>query len=178
MGNGMNNRSISRPVYETELDISLEDAVAEKLCLAWGVRSSKMKKFFPADVALVSNDASGSYSSSIKAFVEIKVRSNKFLDYRTYMISLHKLIELSSLSAFTGIPCLLVVQWDGDLGYWKIPESLIEDEVALDGFGGVQIAIGGTKRRLDPQDEEPVAYIPIEKFTILDTKRKSAENYS
>ena len=152
------NGSGLRPIYETPFDISAESAVADKLCCIWNVRTKKMKKFFPADVAALTNDwDEDSGASEVRAFIEIKVRKNVGWKYPTYMISLHKLYDLAALSSFSGIPSLLVVQWSDALGHWRVPESVDE----------LEIRMGGTKSRGDEQDMEPVALIPIEQFSII-----------
>ena len=141
-----------RPTYETNYNRSKEDEVSDRLRRLWEMEIEKLKPYFPADVAVISND------STVVAFCEIKCRTNDMTAYPTYMVSVHKLYELASLASFTEIPSLLVVEWSDCLGYWKVPETL----------KGIETGIGGTKKRGDPQDIEPVAYIPIGDFKVLE----------
>jgi len=137
-----------RPEYETVKDLSNEGSIASMLSEMWDVEVEKLKRFAPADVAFVSN-------GEIEAFAEIKVRKNTKLHYPTYMISLHKLEELARLHDFSGKRCLLIVSWLDSLGWWKIPSGI---------GSNLRIEMGGTFRRGDPQDREPVVHIPIDEF--------------
>jgi hypothetical protein len=139
-----------RPVYETKSDQQREDRISTMLSDVWNVQVEKLKKFSSADIALVSH-------GKIRAFAEIKVRSNPRLRYPTYMISLHKLEDLARLHAFSGKPCILVVQWSDGLRWWTVPKSVEH----------LDIEMGGTYRRGDPQDREPVVMIPIEEFVAV-----------
>ena len=146
----VSSSSNRRPVYETSSDIHREDQISKLLSDIWDVQVEKLKRFSPADVAFTSH-------GKIRAFAEIKVRKNARLRYPTYMISLHKLEELARLHEFSGKPCILVVQWSDDLGWWSIPDSV----------GDLDVEMGGTYRRGDPQDREPVVMIPVEEFVSV-----------
>ena len=159
------NGSEPRRTYETDLNRTEESKVADKLSMLWKREAIKLKPFAAGDIAILANDEDPEEEGTIKAFVEIKVRTNSMSSYPTYMISLHKLQELSHLSEFSGLPSILVVQWKEDLGYWLVPEDV----------GVFDIKMGGTTQRNDPQDMEPCVHIPIEDFVVLESSRPIIE---
>ena len=139
-----------RVTYESEADLFNERSVFKAISKAWGGDCIKLKPYFVADAAVCRG-------GNVVAFVEVKCRTITRCRFPTYLISLHKLNELSFLSAFSGIPAVIVVKWSDEIGWWTVPKSLEDCEVIM----------GGTNKRNDPQDQEPVALIPIEEFKTL-----------
>ena len=77
------------------------------------------------------------------------------LQYPTYMISLYKVMMAGTLTQATGLPCFLAVQWSDAAGICRLPSS------------DMDIRTGGTLRRGDPQDIEPMAYFDVAQFRVL-----------
>ena len=89
------------------------------------------------------------------AFFEMRQRKNAMHAYGDYMIALHKSIISKSLTEASGLPCYLVVGWSDVIGMCKLPPK--------NGY----IAVGGSVRRNDPQDIEPMTYIPLTDFKVI-----------
>ena len=140
-----------RPIYETTADLRLEEEISNQISLVWDVRPEKLPKFYAADISIASNDG------GIMAFVEIKRRKTDYLRYPTYLISLHKLQDLARLSEFTKRPTILAVSWADEMRWWFVPKTV----------EGLDLVMGGTQRRGDPQDHEPVVLIPVEEFHLF-----------
>lgn len=139
-----------RVVYESEADLFNERSVFETISKAWGGECIKLKPYFVADAALCDGDR-------VRAFIEVKCRRTTMRKYSTYFISLHKLTELSLLSSYSGVPSIIVVKWRDAIGWWSVDESL----------EGCDIIMGGTTKRNDSQDMEPVALIPLTQFEMI-----------
>jgi hypothetical protein len=74
-----------------------------------------------------------------------------------YMLSLYKVKMANELTQATGLPCFLVVQWSDKAGIVKLPP---ED---------MYVAMGGSTRRNDPQDIEPMVYFDVARFKEMAT---------
>jgi hypothetical protein len=145
----------ARPVYETPADMSREGRAVAALCAAWRCQSAKLPRFYPADAVLLR--AAG----EVAAFVEVKCRRHAFGKYPTLHLSILKVMKLSEMAAFTGIPALIVVGLE-DAVYWRqVPAP----------SGGVfpfPVTIGGRRDRGDPDDVEPVFEIDYGSFRRVD----------
>jgi hypothetical protein len=75
------------------------------------------------------------------------------------MIGLHKLMTAQGLSRVSGLPCMLVVRWQDKIGMVKLPEGAIPE--------WWHISNGGTTKRNDARDIEPVVHIPVARFKVL-----------
>jgi hypothetical protein len=135
-----------RPMYETEADRGKEGSFIGDLCAAWQCEARKLPIHYKLDFAMMRDGI-------IKAFLETKVRTYERDYFDTYMISMAKVLAAREYSAFAGVPSLLAVRWsDGD-GF-----------IALNGMKDFEIGFGGRGDRGDPQDMEPIVFIPIENF--------------
>tara|TARA_R110001632_G_scaffold1327_4_gene5294 strand:+ start:92 stop:517 length:426 start_codon:yes stop_codon:yes gene_type:complete len=136
------------PLYETQRDRDNEKSISTILEAEFGCEVAKM----PMKLGL---DFMACRSGRAVAFIEFKRRKNRMLDYSTYMISLHKMRSASSLARCTGLKCFLVVQWSDAIGMCEIPPD------------DMDIRIGGTTRRGDPEDIEPVVHFDLNKFKLI-----------
>ena len=91
------------------------------------------------------------------AFIEARQRKIAMNTYPTYMLSLYKATQARALPMTTGLPCFLAVQWTDKAGIAKLPPSH-ED---------MHVEMGGTTRRDDPQDIEPMVHFDIANFKEL-----------
>lgn len=142
-----------RPVYETEQNLSQEQAVALTISKAWDIGVRKLKKLYPFDWAFI-------YEGEVTGFLEIKCRTNASADYADYMISADKIRWACSMISAFDCRCILAVQWTDRLGAHNInPEQ----------FNYV-LEMGGRNDRGDDQDIEPVVKIPLKWFKTIDGK--------
>lgn len=134
-----------RPIYETKEDLEKEASLGSIISRRWKCRMQKLQPRDPFDYAAVRD-------GKISAFIEIKNRTNKMLQYPTYMISMTKVVNATMTTISTGLPCFLVVRWIDKIGYINI--------------GNVEtfVTMGGRIDRSDPQDVEPVCHIDIRTF--------------
>lgn len=137
-----------RPLYETQQDRDNEQALARIIEREFNCELTKM----PIKLSL---DYMATRNGSAVAFIEARKRRNTMYAFPTYMISLYKVMMASNLTQATGLPCFLAVQWSDRAGICKLPP---ED---------MDVAIGGTVRRGDPQDIEPVTYFDMGVFREL-----------
>ena len=137
-----------RPLYETQQDRDNEQALSSIIQRQFNCQLTKM----PIKLSL---DFMATRDGSAVAFIEARQRKTKMLQYPTYMISLYKVMMANTLTQATGLPCFLAVQWSDTAGICKLPA---ED---------MDIQTGGTMRRGDPQDIEPVAYFDVASFKVL-----------
>ena len=91
----------------------------------------------------------------ICAFIELKCRNNPMRQYPDYMLSMHKLMSAQQILMTTALQCYLVVSWTDAIGYTEINPDCYH-------YG-----ISGRKDRQDPDDIEPVGYIPIDQFKTI-----------
>ena len=103
-------------------------------------------------------DYVGILDGKAKAFFEMRQRKNAMHQYPTFMIGMHKVQSAYNLAAVTGLPCMLIVQWTDHLGMCKLPPP----ERA-----NLYWDWGGSDRREDKQDWEPMAYWDISVFKVL-----------
>ena len=141
---------ILRPRYETEEDRSGETAVLASLCRRWGCSAKKLSDRYELDYLLL-KERQG------KAWLEIKIRTNEYDAYPTYMISFGKVLAARRLSQGSELPSFLLVQWTDCKGYTR-----------LDDLKRFHVSIGGRTDREDFQDIEPVVYIPTQDFIRLE----------
>lgn len=136
---------MSRPLYETKEHLKGETEVVNTIEYLWKANLKKLPIKYKLDYAAERN-------GKIVAWVEIKCRTNGMNDYQTYMLSLDKYNASIELGNVTNLPVTLVVKWTDKTGY-----------VDLLNCRGV-IKMGGRIDREDPQDVEPVVFIPIQDF--------------
>lgn len=139
-----------RPVYETSRTMEAERQTIERVSKAWDVKFSKMPKFYRVDWAAVNPQG------KVIGWAECKRRHTGKDSYKTFIISLGKALAGLELYEQTGIPFLIIVEWNDGLGYYKLKE-----------IDSASIEVGGRFDRGDAQDIEPLLHIPITKFTFL-----------
>jgi hypothetical protein len=136
------------PVYETEIDQTRENAVADALADAWKRTLGKLPAGSWVDW-LVFNGA------QCVGVVEIKCRKNLISDYDTYMISAFKWTSVINVAyALKVTPILAVAFGDGRICYTNL---LTNQPVAADMNG--RIANG--------EPAEPVVYLPLARFVSV-----------
>jgi len=138
-----------RSLYETEEDRGREGSFIEELCITWKCEAVKLPIHYKLDFALMRDGV-------IRAFLETKIRKYVMDYFDTYMISMAKVLAAREYSAFAGIPSLLAVRWNDGDGF-----------IGLHSMKDFEIGFGGRRDRNDPQDMEPVVFIPIENFGRL-----------
>lgn len=141
-----------RPTYETADHLQAEQQVAGLIEKAWDCQAHKLPKYYSADYALCRQ-------SKIYALMEVKCRPNVgHADYKTYILSVHKLIALDTLGAAMDVRPLLVVRWADKMGWFDLSRLLANTS---------DFYMGGRYDRQDSEDVEPVVYIPISQFQMI-----------
>ena len=141
---------MTRPIYETAEDRNNERRLAAKIERHYGCILSKMPMKLSLDFMAIRD-------GKAVAFIEARQRKIAMNTYPTYMLSLYKAMQARALTMTTGLPCFLAVQWTDKAGIAKLPPSH-ED---------MHVEMGGTTRRDDPQDIEPMVHFDIANFKEL-----------
>ena len=141
---------MTRPTYETQTDRNNERRLAAKIEKHYNCILTKM----PVKLSL---DFMAIRDGKAVAFIEARQRKIAMNTYPTYMLSLYKAMQARALTMTTGLPCFLAVQWTDKAGIAKLPPAH-ED---------MRIVMGGTTRRDDPQDIEPMVHFDIANFKEL-----------
>ena len=141
---------MTRPTYETAEDRNNERRLAAKIERHYGCILQKMPMKLSLDFMAIRD-------GKAVAFIEARQRKIAMNTYPTYMLSLYKAMQARALTMTTGLPCFLAVQWTDKAGIAKLPPSH-ED---------MHVEMGGTTRRDDPQDIEPMVHFDIAKFKEL-----------
>jgi|TARA_R110000796_G_scaffold26400_3_gene73488 hypothetical protein len=102
---------------------------------------------YKLDYAMYRND-------NLVGFSEVKCRTNSVQDYKTYIISLSKVMSARRLSSVTSTKSLLIVSWSDAIGW-------------IDFFSDFKVKQGGRSDRNDWQDQEPVCHFDIKDFKII-----------
>lgn len=138
---------MNRPIYETKADKANEEKVAEKITAARGYMMEKLPRLHQMDYAAFSTEG-------IKAFIEIKCRTNPMAKYPTTMCGMDKVLYARHVYRSFGINSYLFVQWTDRLGYISMEEEC-------------EIDLGGRLDRNDPNDTGMYAYFDVMKFKEL-----------
>ena len=136
-----------RPVYQTHRDETNKQSLVDHVCLSLGYEElERCEKFQPADYFL--------YKGKKKALLQIKVRTNEFTAFPTYMVSLNKWKQAQAMARHNRCPFFLVVKWRDRVGYidQKEPDFIAE---------------GGRTDRGDPRDIESMAHFKLASFKPL-----------
>ena len=139
-----------RPIYETTGTLIAEEEAVARAAAAWQFDYRKLAMKNEIDFALLREDR-------VCAWVECKRRYNDIGRYPTFMLSFHKWQAGRRHAIFSGVPFLLLVQWNDGL-YWANT-----DKVRLSHVG-----LGGRTDRNDTQDIEPSVFIDIDQFQRLE----------
>lgn len=140
---------MTRPLYETHIDVKNELAVINTVAVLARMEAVKLPIRYSVDFALIKD-------KSIRAWIEVKCRKNQQAAYSTLMISAAKLMDGVNLATQSGRPFFLIVRWTDKLGRLKIND-----------LTNYNLGFGGRKDRSDAQDLEPVYEIPIKQFEII-----------
>lgn len=139
-----------RPTYETQTDRNNERRLAAKIEKYYGCVLQKMPMKLSLDFMAIRD-------GKAVAFIEARQRKIAMNTYPTYMLSLYKAMQARSLTMTTGLPCFLAVQWTDKAGIARLPPAHEE----------MHVEMGGTTRRDDPQDIEPMVHFDIANFKEL-----------
>ena len=137
-----------RPLYETQADRDNEAAMADILERRFDCSLTKM----PIKYSL---DFMATRDGSAVAFIEVRHRKTQMMQYPTYMLSMFKVLRAAELHQMTGLPCFLAVQWSDAAGMCSLPPEAMD------------VRMGGSTRRNDPQDIEPMVHFPIGEFKVI-----------
>ena len=144
-----------RPIYETEKDRKMEQAIINELSDAWKIFYQKLPIKHRLDFALLDD------KRVVTAWAEVKRRDNDSNTYETYMLSLDKYMSGMKLFKLTGLPFYLVVKFSDGLYYC---------EVSLLSYAQLTISFGGRTDRADAQDVEPCIYFDSNLFKKVVSK--------
>ncbi|MFZ9077944.1 MAG: hypothetical protein ACO23H_05370 [Alphaproteobacteria bacterium] len=135
-----------RPIYETETDRRKEQALADAFA-AHGYDFYKLPIQYRLDFVVFKDNKA-------KAFVEVKHRNVRLLQYDTAMVSLSKVIQARLLTQHTGLPAYLL--------------NVYKDNIARFDFAGdYALGKGGRSDRGDSQDADICAYFPIQAALVV-----------
>lgn len=138
-----------RQIYENSATLSVENTFAHSLELLWACELKKLSYKYQLDYCCMRN-------REVVSWLELKCRSNHFLKYPTYMVSLDKWMKGIQLSEASGVPAFLAVRFTDADAYVRI------------GRGVGTVGYGGRTDRGDSQDVEPVVLVPMDKFKIIE----------
>jgi len=137
---------MARPMYETETDRRKEQALADAFA-RHGYDFYKLPIQYRLDFVVFKDNKA-------KAFIEVKHRNVRLLQYDTAMVSLSKVIQARMLTQHTGLPAYLL--------------NVYKDNIArIDFANDYEIGKGGRSDRGDAQDADICAYFPIQAALVL-----------
>jgi hypothetical protein len=134
-----------RPFYESSKDLATENEVAEALSKKTGYVFHKLKIAYHVDWLVMQENKP-------KYVAEIKRRFNVKDQYPTLMLSLHKWMNGKQMSKEMNVDFVVIIKWDDGVFCHAAGDSPV-----IYGFGG-------RKDRNDDQDQEPMVFIPVDKF--------------
>lgn len=140
---------MTRPIYETEADVSEQESIARRLEPFWHVKLKKLPRLHCMDHVGFSER-----SGNCVMWVEIKRRFIAFGCYPDIILSSRKVAEACKLNAITFLPCFFVVKFDDALAWTNMIAPWPSSK-------------GGREDRGDEFDVEECARIPIEAFNKL-----------
>ena len=137
---------MARPMYETETDRRKEQALADAFA-RHGYDFYKLPIQYRLDFVVFKDNKA-------KAFIEVKHRNVRLLQYDTAMVSLSKVIQARLLTQHTGLPAYLL--------------NVYKDNIArIDFANDYEIGKGGRSDRGDSQDADICAYFPIQAALVV-----------
>jgi Holliday junction resolvase-like predicted endonuclease len=135
-----------RKQYETAADRAKEQALAEAF-KQHGYDFYKLPMQYRLDFVVFKDNKA-------KAFIEVKHRNVRLLQYDTAMVSLSKVIQARLLTQHTGLPAYLL-------------NVYIDNIARFDFAGDYEIGKGGRSDRGDAQDADICAYFPIQAALVV-----------
>lgn len=132
-------------MYESSKDLANENEVAKDISKSTGYVFHKLKIAYHVDWLILDKDKP-------KYVAEVKRRFNQSIKYPTLMISLQKWMKGKEMAKEMRIPFVLIIKWDDGVFWYKA------------GSSQVTYGFGGRYDRNDSQDQEPMVFIPVEKF--------------
>jgi len=133
-------------MYETEADRRKEQALADAFA-AHGYDFYKLPIQYRLDFVVFKD-------SKAKAFIEVKHRNVRLLQYNTAMVSLSKVLQARLLTQHTGLPAYLL-------------NVYIDNIARIDFANEYEIGKGGRSDRGDAQDADICAYFPIQAALVV-----------
>lgn len=139
-----------RPTYESSDDLRNEQEIITFFTQHFNkdLTAVKIPKQYKIDYCLMIGDR-------ITAFAEVKNRTCAKNTYPTYMMSLAKYLEALRINKDLKLETILVVKWTDAVGYIEL------------GRRAWPIGFGGRVDRGDWQDKEPMIFIPISEFGLI-----------
>lgn len=135
-----------RKQYETAADRAKEQALANAFA-EHGYDFYKLPVQYRLDFVVFKDNKA-------KAFIEVKHRNVRLLQYNTAMVSLSKLIQARLLTQHTGLPAYLL-------------NVYIDNIARFDFAGDYKLGKGGRSDRGDAQDADICAYFPIQAALVV-----------
>lgn len=139
-----------RPTYESLDDLRNEQEIITFFANHFNsnMNAVKIPKQYKIDYCLM-------IDGEITAFAEVKNRTCAKETYPTYMLSLAKYLEALRIKKDLSLETILVVKWTDAIGYIEL------------GRKTWPIGFGGRTDRGDWQDKEPMVFIPISAFGLV-----------
>ena len=135
-----------RKQYETAADRAKEQALANAFA-EHGYDFYKLPMQYRLDFVVFKDNKA-------KAFIEVKHRNVRLLQYDTAMVSLSKVIQARLLTQHTGLPAYLL--------------NVYMDNIARFDFAGdYKLGKGSRSDRGDAQDADICAYFPIQAALVV-----------
>lgn len=135
-----------RKQYETAADRAKEQALANAFA-EHGYDFYKLPMQYRLDFVVFKDNKA-------KAFIEVKHRNVRLLQYDTAMVSLSKVIQARLLTQHTGLPAYLL--------------NVYMDNIARFDFAGdYKLGKGGRSDRGDAEDADICAYFPIQAALVV-----------
>lgn len=135
-----------RKQYETAADRAKEQALANAFA-EHGYDFYKLPMQYRLDFVVFKDNKA-------KAFIEVKHRNVRLLQYDTAMVSLSKVIQARLLTQHTGLPAYLM-------------NVYIDNIARFDFAGDYTLEKGGRSDRGDSQDADICAYFPIQAALVV-----------
>jgi hypothetical protein len=137
-----------RPIYETEQDRTREEQTFKLLAENMGFDYINMPQLSVVDKLLCYKD------KRLAAIAELKIRTNRFNAYPTYLFSETKCSALLSISEAIKVPALLIVRFSDQIAFTKLRS-------------GYDQKLGGRVDRGDSKDMETCVFIPMREFKTI-----------
>ena len=140
-----------RPIYERDNDLAREAEVQKILMDTYfevGAKAKKMDQHSGGDYFVTEPNGA-------ESVVEIKTRTRKMNDFKTYIIATQKIDKLTSMKDKTCDYVFLVIKWTDAIGIIELP---LKD---------AKKTSGGRTDRNDEADIEEMYEFPIADFELV-----------